>query len=164
MPKSITLIGLGNILLRDEGFGVHFIRYLENHFFFPKNVSLIDGGCAGLGLLNLMRGKDVVYLFDIYRSDEPPGTLRSFDWETIEALEDRQFATVHQLGVKDALQIARFNGVVPEYFKAFAIVPQRLEPGIGLSEILQQSMEPLRHLLFQELARWEVHPKPKAPK
>jgi len=161
MPTKVALIGLGNILLGDEGFGVHFIRHLESSFLFPEEIALIDGGCAGFKLLNLMRGQDVVFLFDIYRSDEPPGTIKIFDWEDIELLEDSQFATVHQLGVKDALRMARFHGEVPAYFKAFAVVPERIAPGVGLSETLKRAIEPLSHLTFQELARWDLHPRPR---
>ena len=164
MGKKIALIGLGNILLRDEGFGVHFVRYLQEEFIFPPHVELIDGGCAGLGLINIMRGFEVVYLFDIFQASEPPGTLRVFDWDTIENMEDQQLATVHQLGVKDALQIARFQGVVPRYFRAFAVVPQDLSTGIGLSETLQGVIPSLCEQLFADLKQWHVHPKPKTPK
>ncbi len=164
MDKKVALIGLGNILLGDEGFGVHFIRHLQEEFIFPPQVEIIDGGCAGLGLINIMRGFDVVYIFDIFKASEPPGTLRIFDWETIENLADAQLATVHQLGVKDALQIARFQGIVPEYFRAYAVVPQDLSTGIGLSETLQRVIPSVREELFNDLKQWHVHPKPKKPK
>ncbi len=159
--KDIALIGLGNILFCDEGFGVHFVRYLKKHFHFPERVELIDGGCAGLGLLHLIRGRQAVFLFDVYSSPEPPGTIRVFDWDSIEKLGDNALASSHQFGVKEALKIARLVDLAPPYFKAMAAVPERIEPGTGLSETLKRAFNPLLDLLRQELSFFNIHPSPK---
>jgi len=155
---QIGLIGLGNILLKDEGFGVHFIKYLEKHYLFPAQITLVDGGCAGLGLLNIMRPFDIVFLFDIFQGEGPPGNIRIFDWEAIEALEDGQMASVHQLGLKDALRLARLQGIKPS-LKAFAVVPQDISTGIGLSNPLQKALIRVRDLLFEELKLLAIKPK-----
>ncbi len=163
VKKDIALIGLGNVLFRDEGFGVHFVRYLKNHFHWPERVELIDGGCAGLGLLHLIRGRQAVFLFDIYSSPEPPGTIRIFDWDSIEKLPDNALASSHQFGVKEALKIARLVDLAPPYFKALAVVPEIIEPGTEPSETLKKTFGPLFELLQSELALFNVHPSPKSP-
>lgn len=163
LKKDIALIGLGNVLFRDEGFGVHFVRYLQRHFCFPERVELIDGGCAGLGLLHLIRGRRAVFLFDVYSSPEPPGTIRVFDWDSIEKLEDNVLGSSHQFGVKEALKIARLVDLAPPYFKAMAVVPEIIEPGTGLSETLKRAFNPLLELLRQELNFFNLHFSPKSP-
>ncbi|OAG26906.1 HyaD/HybD family hydrogenase maturation endopeptidase [Thermodesulfatator autotrophicus] len=152
---NATVIGLGNILFKDEGFGVHLLRYLEKNFSFPENVSLIDGGCAGLSLINLMREKDTVFIIDVYLSDSPPGTLKVFSWEEIENLGGQHFASVHQFGVKDALGLARLHHIKPKIFRAYAVVPENMELGTELSPTLKKVLPSVAEKIISDLMEYE---------
>ncbi len=152
-PK-VSIIGLGNILLGDEGFGVHVIHYLERHFLFPKECKLIDGGCAGLKLLDFMRGKTAVFLIDVYFSQETSeGIIRTFGWEEIEKFPSRGFVSNHQVGIREALALARLKGLKPKVFKVFATVPQDISPGIKLSPPLRKLLPLVSQNILDELRR-----------
>ncbi|WP_022854123.1 hydrogenase maturation protease [Thermodesulfatator atlanticus] len=150
-----AIIGLGNILFKDEGFGVHLVRYLMNHYRFPVNCQVIDGGCAGLSLLDLMRGNDLVFIIDVYLSQEdPPGSYKIFSWNDIENLKGNNFASVHQFGVKDALGVARLQGIVPEVFKTYAVVPENMDLGLELSPTLAKVLPLLAEKVVSDLTNY----------
>ncbi|WP_457756072.1 hydrogenase maturation protease [Thermodesulfatator indicus] len=148
---SATIIGLGNILFQDEGFGVHLIKFLKKNYSFPEGFTLIDGGCAGLSLINLIRDKDLVFIVDVYLSDSPPGTLKVFSWEEIENLGGQHFASVHQFGVKDALGLARLYHIRPKTFKAYAVVPESMELGTELSPTLRKNLPLIAERIVKDL-------------
>ncbi len=154
----LALVGLGNILLGDEGFGVHFIRHLKQEFCFPEGVDLIDGGCAGLGLLNLIRDYKTVILFDVLLKKAPPGTIYVLEMDALENLPSSSLASAHQIGVKDALALARFSSVGPEKLWAYAVVPKDLSPGVGLSAELREAFFPLQKRLFTDLKTLGIYP------
>ncbi|HHI97110.1 MAG TPA: hydrogenase maturation protease, partial [Thermodesulfatator atlanticus] len=80
---EIAVVGLGNLLLGDEGFGVHFIRYLKTFHSLPPSVELIDGGCLGLRILDLFREKKALIVVDFLLAKSPPGTIKTLSWEEI---------------------------------------------------------------------------------
>ena len=76
--KKIMVLGVGNILLRDEGAGVRVVEWLDARYSFPENVELVDGATAGLDLLPIMEGVDHVIIVDTVKTDEPPGSIFRF--------------------------------------------------------------------------------------
>ena len=150
-PK-IAIVGLGNLLLGDEGFGIHVVRYLEKHYLFPEECELIDGGCLGLKLLDLLREKDIVFLIDVFLDpNEVAGRLYTFQWEEIEKFSPQRFVSAHQIGVQEALALARFQGLRPSLFKVFATIPLEISPGIRLSPPLRELLPKVSEQLLSEL-------------
>jgi hydrogenase maturation protease len=82
--KHITILGLGNILLEDEGFGVHFLRYIETRYRFPDNVKLVDGGALGFRLLDVVCGPDIVIVIDVIKVEDEPGSIYRFNRQEME--------------------------------------------------------------------------------
>ncbi len=154
---KIGVVGLGNILLGDEGFGVHFIRYLEEKPL-PSGVELIDGGCLGLRLLDLLREKEGLFLVDVFLAEAPPGTIRAFSWEELKALPQRTLASAHQFGVKEALCLAEIEGLRPRYFRVYGVVPERLGLGTELSPTLSAKLPVLASLLLKDLEKLGLKP------
>ncbi|MGD9016227.1 MAG: HyaD/HybD family hydrogenase maturation endopeptidase [Desulfobacterales bacterium] len=74
LPR-ITVLGIGNILLTDEGFGVRVIEKLHERYAFPDNVSVLDGGVLGIHLLGVMSESDHLIVVDAVKNKQPPGTL-----------------------------------------------------------------------------------------
>ena len=70
----ITIMGVGNLLLTDEGFGIHVVKLLEEHYEFPQNVSVIDGGVLGLNLLGVISEADQLIVIDAVKNGEAPGS------------------------------------------------------------------------------------------
>jgi len=146
--KEISIIGLGNLLLGDEGFGIHLIKHLENQKL-PPEIELVDGGCVGINLVHFLRDKKAVFLIDVFLEDAPPGTIRLFEWEEPKT----KLVSGHQYGVKEALSLARFMGIRPPYFRALAAVPASLAPATDLSPPLKEALLQAEKILFEELSR-----------
>ena len=129
----INVLGLGNTMFGDEGFGVEVIRYLEKHSDFPGNIHLIDGGTQGIYLLDYIESADYLLVFDaiipkdydrqvyVYKNDELPGFIY------------RKMSS-HQVGLSELISLARLQGKVPKDLVLIGIPPVDLNMGVGLSE------------------------------
>ena len=109
MEPKITLIGLGNILLRDEGVGVHAVRYLEAHYESPPGLEVVDGGTSGLDLLPYIENRDRVLIVDAVNFRKEPGyigVLKNQEVPALFALKD----SLHHLGLMDVLAAAQLLG------------------------------------------------------
>ena len=76
--RQITVLGLGNILLKDEGFGVHFIKWFSERHDFKDSVRLLDGGTLGYRLLDIVTSSSFLIAVDVIKLDEEPGAHVSF--------------------------------------------------------------------------------------
>jgi Ni,Fe-hydrogenase maturation factor len=76
------IIGIGNLLLKDEGFGIHFIDYLRKKYIFDLNLRIIDGSTMGYGLLDDIFNLDNIIVIDALKTDENPGSIFKFDSKT----------------------------------------------------------------------------------
>lgn len=129
----INVLGLGNTMFGDEGFGVEVIRYLEEHSEFPESVQLIDGGTQGIYLLDYFESVDYLLVFDaiipqnydrevyVYKNDELP----SFIYRKMSA---------HQVGLSELISLSRLHGKVPKDLILIGVPPVNLNMGVGLSE------------------------------
>jgi len=109
--KSIAVVGIGNILLSDDGVGVHLLNELEAKYNFPDCVELIDGGTMGLDLLPFLEGKDRIVFIDAVNFKEKAG----FIGELINGEIPQFFSTklsVHQIALPDMLATGRFLGTL----------------------------------------------------
>ncbi|HAP67189.1 MAG TPA: hydrogenase HupD, partial [Nitrospinae bacterium] len=80
VPK-ILILGIGNILLKDEGVGVKVIERLKRDYKFPSNIELIDGGTAGFGLIDLLEGAEHLIIVDAVQGNDEPGSIYRFKFE-----------------------------------------------------------------------------------
>ncbi len=153
-PKFVAIVGLGNLLLGDEGFGIHVVRFLEEHFIFPPEIEPVDGGCLGLKLLDIMREKEGLILIDVFLSqNNPPGTWKIFSWEELKALSPANFVSAHQMGVREALFLAELQGLQPKFFRAYAIVPQEIGLGTQLTQLLAAKVAPVGTSIVKDLQK-----------
>ncbi|MCG8343679.1 MAG: HyaD/HybD family hydrogenase maturation endopeptidase [Chlorobiales bacterium] len=136
--KKINVIGLGNILFGDEGFGVEAVRLLEKECTdLPDSVQFIDGGTQGLNLLDYIESADIVLIFDaiippdfdrkvyVYADGELPGFIH------------RKMSS-HQMGLSELLSVARLHGKAPEKIVLVGVPPRELELGSGISLEVQE--------------------------
>jgi hydrogenase maturation protease len=134
------VLGIGNLLLRDEGFGVHLIRYLEARYVFPDMVSLMDGGTSGIFLAPFFEGVKRVLIVDVIRSDEPPGAILQFTQDQLKARSVQLRMSPHQVGVLEILEICKLRGKAPERVDFLGIAPSDLSTGLGLSPVLEDRL------------------------
>ena len=95
----VTVLGIGNIILRDEGFGVRAVEYLEEHFHFPHDVRLLDGGTLGPELLHFVTGTQKLLILDAVAGDAPAGTVYRFEDDAVMAHFQEKMSS-HEIGIR----------------------------------------------------------------
>jgi len=151
-----TLIGLGNILMRDEGVGVHAVNAVKERFEVPPEVEIVDGGTAGLDLLPFFEGRDRVLLVDAVLFGELPGFIGELANEAIPARFGKSKASLHHLGLAEVLALARLQDIHPREIFLIGIEPQSLEPGLEITETLQEKFDELIERIRAKLGEWDI--------
>ena len=147
------ILGAGNLLLSDEGFGVHFIRYLEEHYTLPPDVELFDAGTLGLMIGHKLEEADRVYIVDVVAAPGTPGTSVRYTKEDFLLQRIPIKLSPHQIGVQEMLLVSSLRGRCPEEVYLLGIIPCSLEPGTELSPLLKQRLPELAAQLVSELLR-----------
>jgi len=149
--NPLTILGLGNILLGDEGFGVHFVRWFAERHRFPPGVAIVDGGTLGYLLLDTVCGCETLIVVDCLKTADRPGSLYRFSREEIEAHLPPP-TSAHEVKFADVLCKAEMLGESPELL-FLCVVPERYgELDTALSPALRERFAPLEELLLAELA------------
>ncbi|HHW78729.1 MAG TPA: hydrogenase maturation protease [Xanthomonadaceae bacterium] len=128
----VVVLGLGNILLRDEGVGVHAVEALAERYVIPAEVEVVDGGTAGMDLLNALAGCDHLLICDAVRTGAPPASMVRLTAAEVPALFQTRFSP-HQLGLADVLATLVLTGEAPATVTLVGVVPVDLELGLELS-------------------------------
>ncbi len=147
-----TLIfGAGNLLCSDEGFGVHFIKYLEEHYRFGEDVELYDGGTLGIMVTHLLEEADRVFLVDVVDATGKPGDV--FRYEKEEFLLGRLPIKMspHQIGIQEVLTLSDLRGRTPDQVSLFGIIPESYDAGVELTPTLAGRLPALADLVVAEL-------------
>lgn len=152
---QITVIGLGNILLQDEGVGIHALSYLQQHYELPPEVKIIDGGTAGLDLLPYLENQDRVLLVDAVDFGREPGYIRLLSQDEIPVFLGLQ-DSLHHLGLAEVLALARLTGTSPAEVYLLGIQPAIIATGLELSPQLQACLPELLEVLIALLASWQI--------
>lgn len=137
----ILVLGVGNILLSDEGIGVRIVEALETRYHLPECVEVLDGGTAGMELIGAMADRDHLVIADVVLSSQQPGTILVLRDQEVPALFTRKISP-HQLGLSDVLSALHLTDEFPQRLTLVGIVPESLEPRIGLTTVGQSALEP----------------------
>ncbi|MHC4637245.1 MAG: hydrogenase maturation protease [Planctomycetota bacterium] len=145
----ILVLGIGNILLRDEGVGVRVIEQMQK-MHLPDDVELVDGGTAGADLLDVLAERQKVIVIDAVQADCEPGTVLRF---TVDELvqPDGVGMSLHELGLGEALTMTRQLGCAPKDVVVFGIKPKDTGAGLELSEEVATSMPKVIELILSEI-------------
>jgi hydrogenase maturation protease len=101
---NITILGVGNILLKDEGVGVRVVEYLYRRYDFPENVQIVDGGVLGIRLMGVIGNTDYLIVVDAVCNRSAPGTLyRMADDQVPRRVLAKQ--SMHQLDLPEVLAL-----------------------------------------------------------
>lgn len=122
---------MGNILLSDEGVGVHVVEAMKDRNL-PENVELLDGGTASAGLLNSLVYRDKVVIVDAVKGGNEPGTLYRFTRDDV-ALQSQKLVSLHQVSLLETLAMADLLGCMPHQVVIIGIEPQKVDWGMELS-------------------------------
>lgn len=148
---EILVIGMGNVLMQDEGIGVRAIEELEDRFHIPDGVCVMDGGTTGMELFEPMRQCDCLIVADAVNARVPPGSLVRIANDEIRAFFQTKLSN-HQLGLSDLLALLALKGEQPRHIAIIGMVPHSLENRLGLTDEAQAGLEGMVGMLQAELA------------
>lgn len=151
----ITVLGVGNILLRDEGVGVRAVERLQAAGRAPAQVQLLDGGTLGLELLRFLKGTRRLLLLDALHGDGPAGMLHRLEGDAVAAHLSGALS-VHDLGLKDVLAALVLLEEPLEEIVLLGVQPQTLEVGLELSPAVAAALPELEAAVWAQLARWQA--------
>ena len=147
---DILVLGIGNVLLTDEGVGVRALKELERRYIYPENVELLDGGTAGIELLRHIRNRDYLIIIDAMKWNQKPGTVGRVEGDDVPAAF-RTRISPHQLGLSDLLAAAMLTDELPKNLVLFGVEPESLDIGLDLTETVEASLEKLTGAIIDEL-------------
>jgi hydrogenase maturation protease len=150
---NALVLGIGNLLIGDEGVGCKAVDELNRRYQMPPELECIDGGTAGFELLSLMDGKDLVILIDALRNDMEPGTSVLVAGEDVPQVFLTSISP-HQLGISDVLAAAQLTDCLPDKLFLYGIEPKELEVGIGLTPEVEAGMEKVISAVVEQLGNF----------
>lgn len=147
--SQLLVLGLGNVLLGDDGVGPAMVARLRDTHTIPQGARCVDGGTLGLSLLPYLEDARMVIMVDAVAADAPPGTLVRFEGADVAPVVAARLSP-HQIGVADLLEGARWHDRAPAKLVLLGIVPESIELGVGLSVPVLRSMPELLELVCEE--------------
>ncbi len=159
---EVLVLGIGNVLWADEGFGVRAVEALNEAYEFPPGVELLDGGTQGLHLLDLVCNARRLLLFDAVDYRLPPGSLEVVRDAAVPAWGAAKMS-MHQSGFQELLALAQLKGRVPERMTLIGVQPEDLSDyGGSLRPCVRTRVPDAVALAVRELEQWGFAPRPRA--
>lgn len=150
-PSNITVLGIGNILLTDEGFGVRVVEKLYDEYEFPENVSLVDGGVLGINLLGVIAEAKHLIVVDAVKNKQPPGTLYRLEKDE---LPERILLknSLHQTDFLETLTLCQAIDKVPETTVVLGVEPEDiLTHSVDMTPTVAARVDEMMDLVLREL-------------
>jgi len=160
-PLNILLLGIGNVLWADEGFGVRVIEQLQRNYRFPERVTVMDGGTQGVYLVEHVQAANVLVVFDAVDYGLPPGVLRRFENDEVPNFLGVKKMSLHQTGFQEVLAMAQMLGAYPEHLLLIGVQPVELDDyGGSLRPETKAQIQPAIAMALTYLADFGVTPEP----
>lgn len=156
---QIVILGVGNILLSDEGVGVRTIEQFRHEYRLPPEVRVIDGGTAGMELLEDLAYASHLIIVDAVRSRQAPGTIVRIAGPDVPVFFKTKLSP-HQVGLSDVLATLALNGEQPGGITVFGVEPVSLETGMALTPKVESLLPILCGHIAAELALLGVRVQP----
>jgi hydrogenase maturation protease len=152
------ILGIGNILLGDEGIGVWVVESLRRCYQFPSSATVLEGGTLGLDLLPQLQDVSRLLVVDAVQLGGEPGEIVRLEGDDVPRAIDVKVSP-HQIGIKELLATARLMGCEPPKVVLWGMEPERVEPGADFSPKIAQALPQLQTSVLDELKGWGVRPK-----
>lgn len=161
-PERICVLGIGNLLWADEGFGVRCLEALAQRWQFAPQVELVDGGTQGLYLLPQVQGADALLILDAIDYGLAPGTLRQVRDEQVPRFLGAKKMSLHQTGFQEVLALAQLTGRYPRQVLLLGCQPEVLDDyGGSLSPVVRAALDQALDLAVRQIADWGGAPAPR---
>ncbi len=152
---SIVVLGIGNVLWADEGFGVRCVEALQREWTFAPHVRLVDGGTQGLYLIETVQSASKLLIFDAIDYGLVPGTIKLIENDEVPRFMGAKKMSLHQTGFQEVLSLAQFTGHYPEQVLLIGCQPEELEDfGGSLRESVKRVMPDALKQGIDRLQAW----------
>mgnify|MGYP006283802143 CR=1 FL=1 len=166
MPEPITskalVLGVGNLLLSDEGAGLRVVERLVTTYELPEEVMALDGGTLGLDLLHYLDGVDDLLIVDAVEMGKAAGTILRMEGEEVPSFLSLKMSS-HQIGIPDMLFAAKLRDLYPRNVVLWGVQPGSLEVGLELSPPVEAKIDGLVVKVLEELEAWGYELTPQQP-
>ncbi len=156
-PPNILLLGIGNLLWADEGFGVRVVEQLQKRYRFAENVKIMDGGTQGVYLIEHVQAADVLVVFDAVDYGLAPGELKRVENDDVPNFLGAKKMSLHQTGFQEVLAMAKMLGDYPEHLLLIGVQPEELEDyGGSLRNCVKAQIGPAIAMALAYLSQFGV--------
>lgn len=157
--KKVVVIGVGNILLRDEGIGIHAAGHLKRLYDFPANVEIVDGGVGGLNLLPYMERTKNLIIIDAVRANAEPGAVFRFTQKDI-STKVKYKTSLHEMGLQEVFAIANATGKGCPETVIIGIQPKDISSyGMELTPAVEAKLPDVLNAVLSELGSLGIRTK-----
>ncbi len=151
------VLGIGNILWADEGFGIRAVELLNERYVFPDNVRVMDGGTQGIFLLPWVRAAKQLLIFDAVDFGLEPGTLKLVEGDDVPRFMGVKKMSMHQAGFQEVLSTAELSGELPRRIALIGVQPELLDDyGGSLRTSVRRQVEPAVAMAVDVLSNWGI--------
>ncbi|EIJ41553.1 hydrogenase expression/formation protein [Beggiatoa alba B18LD] len=161
---SVLVLGIGNLLWADEGFGVRTVDFFYRHYQFPPHVQLMDGGTQGLYLLSYIQAVTHLLIFDAVDYGLPAGTIKEVLNDEVPRFMGAKKMSLHQTGFQEVLAAAQLTNKYPQEVVLLGVQPLQLEDyGGSLTPLIKAQIPTVIERAIYHLQRWGVTVDPRHP-
>jgi hydrogenase maturation protease len=154
--KNSLVLGIGNVLLTDDGAGVHAARQLADRLAGREDVQVLDGGTLSFTLAPLIAYATRLIVLDATELGSTPGTVRSFVGVEMDELLRRPRLTVHEIGLRDVLEISALAGELPRERALVGIQPAFLTWGVEPTPVVAAALAVAAQTALELLEHWPL--------
>jgi hydrogenase maturation protease len=148
-PQQVLILGVGNLLLKDDGFGVHLVNSLKDTVF-PENIKVLEAGTVSHQLIPLLHEVDFLIVVDVVEAGDVPGSLFRFSPEDMKFVSEQK-VSLHQISLVDVLHMAELTGRKPQTV-IIGVQPKDVASwSLELSDELNAVIPKVKELIYKEL-------------
>ena len=155
---QIAIVGLGSILMGDDGVGPYALKVLEGRWEFPEEVNIVEMGTPGPEFGHVLLEWDRLIVIDSVKAKDEPGEIKLYDRDQILSLPAPQRMSPHDPSLRDALLTSDFVGEGPKEVVLIGVVPAKVEMGTELSPEVAAALPEVEKQVMGVLATWDIEP------
>lgn len=152
----MLVLGIGNILLQDEGIGIHVMQYLQQNFPELPDVTFLDGGTLSFSLAGDIAATDHLLVLDAVELQAAPGTLCCHENEQMDHFLGTSKRSAHEVGLLDLMDISRLEGHLPKRRALIGLQYQTLDWGEEPTPAVKENIPLAARMAFTVLQRWQL--------
>jgi hydrogenase maturation protease len=155
--KQLLILGIGNILWADEGFGVRCVEAMDAAWQFGDDVTVLDGGTQGLYLLPFLEDARRLIVFDAVDYGKTPGEMVIAKDDEVPRFMGAKKMSLHQTGFQEVIACASLAGRLPESMVLIGVQPEQLEDfGGSLRDVVKEQIPRALEVALEQIKQWDI--------